>query len=357
MKQHKFEIILGRIFLVLLLSGLTFVICDRISTKFISSRSSFEQLYLPVKVTRHPKPYVMFGGTPNVGDFNALGYRGKQPRVPKPADEYRVFILGGSTVWSGNPPIAVWLEQTFKKNGYPRVQVYNLGVESSVSGQELARVVFDVPELQPDLVILYNGGNDISAPLVYDPRPGYPFNFLVYERNPLLESDVRFYPALTMLAYGSNILRCLMPSFFERQFVNLKQARKDAGYLTKEWADAIVNQYVHNMLKAAVLAKAFKAETVVFFQPLVYFKQPVTSAESVFNPKGRQAYILEMHQQILGKMAPYAASGFKFYDLSRIFNGHSETIFRDDIHILDAAGEIVAQAIYERLITAVNIPR
>ena len=35
--------------------------------------------------------------------------------------------------------------------------------------------------LKPDLVIAYDGGNDLIQPWAYDPRPGYPFNFLTEE--------------------------------------------------------------------------------------------------------------------------------------------------------------------------------
>ncbi len=62
---------------------------------------------------------------------------------------------------------------------------------------ELARLVFEALAYQPDLIVSYSGANDIILPLSADPRPGYPFNFMIREYNPLLDKD---YPLATLTA-------------------------------------------------------------------------------------------------------------------------------------------------------------
>src|SRR5262245_59810930 len=110
-------------------------------------------------VFRLPQPYVEFAGTPNatltgplsmggsVADstmtLNALGFRGDLPRMPK-GDEVRVIVLGGSAAFNGAPlrnSIAGWLERLAHDAGETHVRVYNWGVTSYVSGQELAVLV------------------------------------------------------------------------------------------------------------------------------------------------------------------------------------------------------------------------
>jgi hypothetical protein len=346
----KIEIALGRIFLVLLCVVLTFWVLDAVSLKFISSRSPIERRY-PLQVVRHPEPYTMFGGQVNTAGLNRLGYRGNAPVNPKDSNEYRIFILGGSTVFLGNPPIAILLEQEFKKNGYQNVRVYNFGVISSVSGMELSRIVFQISEFEPDLIIMYNGGNDMLHPWSWDPRPGYPFNFIVYERNPLLESDVRHYPALALFAYGSNIARSLFPDYFKNKFVQLHQARVKVQWGSKEWANEIAKIYVDNLIKADKISRVFEADFLVFFQPLVYYKHTLSPGENQFFDPAEKNFVIYTRKKIFSKIEEISEdSRINIVDLSQIFENTPERVFLDTIHIQQEKKGVVALEMYNRII-------
>jgi hypothetical protein len=74
--------------------------------------------------------------------FNTEGFRieGEIPD-PKPADELRIFVMGGSTVVFGAPlanTIPGAIESQLRANGLPQARVYNFGVLGFVSGQELS---------------------------------------------------------------------------------------------------------------------------------------------------------------------------------------------------------------------------
>jgi len=107
--------------------------------------------------------------------FSKMNYGTKEP--PKAKGELRIFMLGGSTVAYGNPPLPVYVEEELKRHGFHHVRVLNYGVISQNSSQELAHLVYHVLDSEPDMVIFYDGGNDIMDPLLYDPRPGYPLIF------------------------------------------------------------------------------------------------------------------------------------------------------------------------------------
>jgi lysophospholipase L1-like esterase len=355
----KFEVILGRIFLAIIAVTATFMLVDYASRWLLpSSRSVFErELGVPTEVFRKPKPYVMFGGSPGSplpGNerLNRLGYRGAEPSAVKPAGEYRIFLLGGSTVLFGEPTLAVLLEEQFRKNGYSHVRVYNFGVMSSVSGMELSRILFEIADLQPDQVIMYGGGNDIYQPAHYDPRPGYPFNFMVYESNPLIESDVRNYPTATMLAYGSNLCRHFFPSLFVNRFVPLQQLRKVAGWGSKEWGESVAKTYVDNLVKADRVSRAFGARFTAFFQPLVHYKNNLSKEESVWSGDVTENY------KYLREVVKTAAAGKRpldFVDVSNVFENTSETVFKDQIHILQKHFQTVADEMFRHI--SRNIPR
>lgn len=290
----------------------------------------------------------MFSGRPFARDLNELGYPGKSPTTPKPPGEYRVCMLGGSTVVVGNPPIAQLLEQMFHDAGMHNVRVYNFGVISSVSGMEVAKIVFEIADLSADLILMYNGGNDILAPYSWDPRPGYPFNFVAYEGNPLLESTPADYPGLTLLAYESVLMRRLFPSYFLNRFVDLDRVRHTSGYQTDKWKRQIADTYVANVFKAHHVSTAFKAEFIAFFQPLLYFKETLTDEEAVWAGPEQADYAKQLRGLILERIAQIRETNkIRVVDLSGIFAGDKRSLFTDVIHTRQIAMPEVAQGIFE----------
>lgn len=361
----KYEAILGRLFIALVSVIFTLLLVDFISIRLLPTRAPIEQRF-PVEVFRKPRPYTMFGGLPKARfDFenargehefetlNSMGYRGPEPVVPKPAGEYRIIVLGGSTVFLGDPPIPASLEEEFRRNNLQHVKVYNFGVISSVSSMELAQIVFEVSELEPDLVVMYNGGNDILGPFRHDPRPGYPFNFLVYEGNPLLESDVRSYPAFSMLAYGSNLARYFFPSFFLDKFSSFDELRAEVNWGSEAWRDDIAHIYVHNLVKAHTIANSFGADFIAFAQPILYFKQtPAPEEADLAGNNERKQHCLDVRQRIRDKIEQEEINAtVKVVDLSVIYDDTADWVFTDAIHIRQEAQPVIIQAMYQNLIT------
>ena len=97
---------------------------------------------------------------------NALGYRGPVVSIPKPAGVFRILLLGGSTThgWGVND------DQTIDAHmrrqlaaAYPgqRFEVVNLGFDGYDSYQDFQRLQDDGLRLQPDLVIVNSGINDV----------------------------------------------------------------------------------------------------------------------------------------------------------------------------------------------------
>ncbi len=352
MKDQKVEIILGRIFFSLISIILTFLLLDFFSQQFISSRSPIEKEF-HFHIARTPKPYVMIGGKPYARGRNSLGYRGKVPLIPKDKDEFRIFILGGSTVYNGDPPIAVLLEENFGRKGFQAVQIFNFGVVSSVSSMELSRIVFEISELEPDLVVMYNGGNDIMCPFFWDPRPGYPYNFVVTENNPLLESEVSTYPSLALFAYGSNIFRSVFPSYFINKLIpSLEQLREQNQWQSDEWKTEIARIYVNNLVKANDISKVFGAEFIAFFQPMVYFQDP----EKYFNTS-EGAFAIDVRKKILSEIEKVRSnSSVKIIDLSGIYEGMPEQVFRDFIHTQQEYKTAVAREMYMKIVDSFDFP-
>jgi len=353
-KFARFEGMMGRIFMSILFFMFLFWIVDRVSRNFVSSRSEFESRY-PEGTIRVPRPYMMFGGAANAsigreGVLNALGYRGDLPTMPKPASEYRIFVLGGSTVFHGMPAISDLVEQEFKKNGYTNVEVFNFGVVSSVSGMELSRMLFEISELSPDLVVMYNGGNDILQPFNYDPRPGYPFNYLVYESNPIMEGDVSKYPSWALWGYGSNLARSYGSGYFQNKFVNMEALRQRVGWNTENWRTQIADLYVKNAYKGSQVAKAFGADFVALLQPTIYYKDNLAPGEQQLMQRytDRKGHA-EATRELIRQRYATLKNNFLMVDLSDAYDKTNDQVFRDEIHTIQPAKPFMANAIYQVL--------
>lgn len=356
-KRISFPSRINLVFLVLLIL-ISLVIGEIFIRVFYPEKSPYEKLF-NLRIVRKPLPYTMFGGEPysQISDtekLNSKGYRGKEPSKVKNKYEYRIFMLGGSTVFGGEPPIATLLEDEFRKNGFTKVKVFNYGVPAGVSGMELARIVFEIADLNPDLLIMYNGANDILAPFNGDPRPGYPLQFMVFENNPFFVKDINKYPLVSLVMYGSSMFRLFFPSYFLNKFVHLNQLRKDAGHNTEEWRNSIAKIYVDNIVKAHKVSNAFGADFIAFFQPVVFFKDSLSTEEyknvQIAIYQKYRDHFIEMRKRILAEVEKTKKdSEVKIIDISDIYDNVPEQVFIDHAHTVQKSKIIVAKEIYKNI--------
>lgn len=116
----------------------------------------------------YPTPNFQRGKTAH----NSLGYRDREFPVEKPAGTFRVVALGGSTTYTVNVEdnekmFTRQLENILRDEyGYENVEVINAGVAGYDSFESLINLQFRALDLDPDLVIVYHGTNDVHNRLV-----------------------------------------------------------------------------------------------------------------------------------------------------------------------------------------------
>lgn len=119
-------------------------------------------------------PYINFGLNPTYESHNSLGYRGAEVAVPKPDGVFRIVAMGGSTTYgislNARETYPAQLEKILREDyGYSHVEVVNAGVVAYTSWESLVNFQFRIIDLQPDLLLVYDGINDVVARLV-DPQ-------------------------------------------------------------------------------------------------------------------------------------------------------------------------------------------
>jgi len=300
----------------------------------------------------------MFKGLPFFADHNEGGYRGPYPSKNKPSDEYRIFLLGGSTVYIGDPLLSTLLTEEFHKHGYTHVQVYNFGVISTVSSQELMTIVTTFFDLKPDLIIQYDGANDLYHPLYYDPRPGYPYDFMVYEMSPLLYPEKM--SALKFLIYKNPFIRFIaeryFPNYYMNQFLPLASVRNDVGYASEKWKQSIIDSYISNIRKAQIISHSFGSEYISILQPMIYDKKYLTDEEKPLVMQTEIPYFHDMKDRIVETMSKDSYKDIHFVNLADYVDSIQETMFIDVMHIYQEKYPFITQIIYEAILQEVSIP-
>lgn len=112
-----------------------------------------------------PMPFVGYVPSPNQPDHNALGYRGPEVQIPKPAGVFRIAVSGGSTSYGdGLQESDTWarqLESILRHDyGYEQVEVVNLAAVGYSTWNTLVNFSLRGLELDPDLLIVYDSIND-----------------------------------------------------------------------------------------------------------------------------------------------------------------------------------------------------
>lgn len=353
MDFSRIEKIMGRIFLGILACAIALFVCEFVY-RYVRNHNRVEwNLINDAAESFHvPKPYVMFTAQPDLDgsegkrNINKLGYLGPLPEIKKAAEEFRIFVLGGSTVFMGDPPFVTSLEQEFHEHGLPNIKVFNFGIVSSVSRQELIRILIDIAGYRPDLIVSYSGYND-TYDFGWDPRINYPHRFILYEADPALSIGGRGYKLLPILALASQFLK----DFFPKQLFNALTAGILPATFPGRWnlRDKIAKAYIQNLRWSNRISKDLGADFVAIYQPTLYFKSPVVGGEVRLNdPKSmRDARIIRaavLHES--GKLN----GEFPFYDWSDLFQGTSREVFVDSVHYKDQrAQQFIARKLFDLL--------
>ena len=250
----------------------------------------------------------------------------------------------------GNPAIPRLLQYQFEKNNISDVKAYNFGVVSSVTSMELARLVFEVINYEPDLIISYSGFNDINEPFLADPRPGYPFNYFISEANPILDSNISEYPFIPLMAYSSHLLRHFASSYFLKQFSDIHKVQKETGWRSQAWMRQIADVYIQNMIKSQKIAGAFNADFVAFFQPCLYFKDHISDEEKKFVTPGMVKDSLTLREMILNRFKESRKkTKLNLIDLSDMFDHNHKTVYKDRVHVWHTYRPTIAAEIYRHI--------
>ncbi len=323
--------------------------------------------------------------------FNSDGFRGPEFRdLPaREPDEIRIVIVGGSASISWNVGEACTLDanlaRLFEKRWPGRkLRVINLGSGAWKSMQELIAFQLHGLATDPDIVVAFDGFNDILHAFSMHYETPYTSGMMnqAFERYrqfvygglgdfarsfklPYLLRDFVFSRAAGMLDAGAapaslpeRAVRAEPGGLSTRPIQPVDPAAILARTDFDPWNRETVDFYLRNMRSLAGIAAGSGIDTVFALQPTVYLKAPLENGDR----KVYDGYAASANFTALGYLRARAGldalaksqAHVRFVDLSEAFNGLPGDWFGDQVHFGAEGYRVVAEKLFAELVPVIE---
>ena len=266
-------------------------------------------------------------------NINNYGFRGPEISKIKEDETYRIFVVGGSTTISLRAPSDEQTHPGFLQELFNnlklnfKVEVINAGTPSFASSQEFSVVQNKIINFQPDLIIIYDGSNDLNLPYGKIPSTSS-FRELISDG---LNRYLPFWETVPVLHHIFNNL-------LNEEKIFLFDSSTD---------DSKVKLWKQNINKICELGNENNFKTVILLQPILG-----TGTKQLTEYEQNQ-YVLFDHDNVLNSYQKFAdelidleKSCTQVKDFRNIFDLYDETIYFDNTHIKYQFNEIIAKNIF-----------
>ena len=285
--------------------------------------------------------------------INNFGMRGPDITQDKPNDVYRIFLIGGSTLYgsgstSDTTTIPGFLQERFDNSGInQKIQVINAGIEGSSSLEEVPRIKNDLVNFDPDMIVIYHGTND--GHLDWERYTNFDSFATPFSKKVLVFFQA-YLPEYKTPVLALYVINKIMSVGSEHSVVPTNDSGTYEPYFKSE--NMVERSALwHDRIKGACEfgnEEGFK--TVVLLQPVLGSgNKPLTEYE--------QSFLIKLGGEESGKNYDIFANGLvgldnschTVKDLRNIFDNVPEFIYFDNAHMADYGNNIVSENIFEIL--------
>lgn len=324
--------------------------------------------------------------------FNSDGFRTQDLRnVPaKEPNEVRIIITGGSASISWGIGEACTLDNNLirlfqQKFPHKKIRIFNLGNGAWKSFQELIALQLYGITLQPDLIIAFDGFNDIQH--AYFMPIDKPYSN--YAETAFQQYQQWHHGKAMELFTSLKIVKAIAdPSLVAiRMAGRIKnQIQQKIPYLAKSpmpgnvgttlsypldieqikartdfdpYNQEVVNFYLNNERLIAKVAQMTGAKMMFVLQPVLYVKTPLSDSErKTLDSYGTSVNFvvqgLERMKLGLRKITEEEKHTY-FYDMSNVFENDKNTYFGDNCHFNADGYKIVSNKLFEHIVSTLDL--
>lgn len=275
------------------------------------------------------QPYTLWRTSPFTGDLIHVDADGRRatPKSDCAADRPRVYTFGGSTMWGYGVPdwgtIPAYIQA-----GLDNACVVNYGEMGFNSTQSLIQLVklLETGDV-PDVVIFYDGSNDVTA-AHRNSQPGAHFSeeAVAPAMEKALNADTPRPSTLRTLIADSATYRLLVGS----------------AQVEPKWAlppfdtalmDGVENTYLANLRAVSALAMEYDFEFYAFLQPVLPLKDKPNNPEQQMFLWDMPGGLPELFQAVYPRWQAAAVTEPYLHDLSNALDGQPYPVWIDFNHL------------------------
>jgi hypothetical protein len=325
-------------------------------------------------------PYTIYKNLPNQKTakftINSSGFRGGNVSTV-PDNRIRTIVVGGSAAFgisleNDDETFEALLEKLDSK-----FEVINAGVAGFLSGQELTYIVTELADYHPQVIIAYNGWNDLQESWYHKTwwnkqkekaEMGYNTNFFIHNiehklvdnyqtQVSLSRSFSRFFNTLVDKSSLISLLRNQILKLKQQKVLN-KQSGTSEHILQNDYMNAIIGTYVDNLIKMDKFCKSLGIKFVVIFQPELGLKVNKSLIEREilatwqFGSSNYQYEFPSLYRTFIDrskKLLIKNAVDCLDINAETEFKNNSHTLFHDVVHTNKSGNEIIAKVINQHL--------
>lgn len=367
--SYKKQFLLGILFLLVILSAIEII--SRVVLDLVDPRSSFctstliqseiyynysnsqvaqlcHDYYSMKSYALYTKSYSYVSHVPDQHttsfNINSDGLRGTDLVSAKNKNTYRIFILGGSTMFgqlstSDNTTIPGYLQQEFDnlKAGY-KIEVINAGIGGATSFHESELIKEKLLHYKPDLIIAYDGWNDLNYPVTISNEGKVPMLYQIQRQVSELDDYYK------------------TPRFIDSVIIFLDARIKEKLYYAdtnstdNEITDVPekIDLWKSRWSEICKMGKDNGFDTIITLQPVLGSgKKPLTDWEKHTLEKVGYRSVAPLYPDLRNALSKLDSECTMTADLSDVFDDVNKTIFYDIGHMGNSGNIIVAKNLFE----------
>lgn len=234
------------------------------------------------------------------------------------SNDYKIVTLGGSTTDGNLFHFKSWPEILYEKINISNITIFNGGVAGYTSGHELIKLIRDVLQIKPDMIITFDGFND-----TYQIVPEHPYSF-IYSKEVYNFGSKNIADEYVSHQIGTEVCEGVISknNSFENWLNNIELMKEISIYKKIKFFS-----FLQPMLSNK---KRSKHEEEIYISSREFFEQNLYNSIS-FRKEIEKIQTINPHNYI--------------NDLSHIFDNYSD-IYMDICHVYENGNEIIADSIF-----------